>query len=415
MTRRYIFAAVLSIVALVVIPASAQQFSMRGAATQPMAQPGVSAAPAATPTPPPSPTPTPTPVTCMAPPPPPSGPFPAEGDDTTSSLGTFNIQVASNFVPLFYNSTSGLACPGFNSTTNILTSPPLSDPATLIGRSMAIQDGSNASPPYPLGPVSDLGGAPVGTFGTIVSESMLIEPPKFPCGGVSPCSSGSGTLEVHTQIESLHLQGSGAAVRAGQWYNSPSGTSWPPGRISPGEVQSQSGPTGTLSTFFPASSFFDVFVQVDMPACMAFTGAFPGGILHNKMPLVVKNNQVNSFPPQVVYLHDSTSIVPILFLYDNPPFWYADDILGYFLLVGHGVGQNQNDFNTFMGKQSNASCPIGSPPSGSTSLQPKSLPAAPAAASPGKGVKTTSGTDSTTTPTAGSNKSAAGGSGANYR
>jgi hypothetical protein len=94
------------------------------------------------------------------------------------------------------------------------------------------------------------------------------------------------------------------------------------------------------------------------PDARLSTNAFPGGTLYNLMPLVVKNNQVTSFPPQVVYLHDATSIVPILFLTDKPGFWHKDDILGYFLLVGHGVGSTQNDFDTFMGKQSNATCPI---------------------------------------------------------
>jgi hypothetical protein len=91
------------------------------------------------------------------------------------------------------------------------------------------------------------------------------------------------------------------------------------------------------------------------------------------MPLVVKNNQVRSFPPTVVYLHDASSIVPILFFTDRPGFWHRDDILGYFLLVGHGVGVTQSDFNNVMTGQPNATCPIGPlPPSGKAVAQPKS-------------------------------------------
>lgn len=338
MIRRYMLATALSLIALAVIPAFAQQFLQPRTAAQPKSAQTLN--PPGTPTPTPSPTPPPQ--------------YPPQGNDSTSSLGSFKIQVMPQFVPLFYNpGPPAIACPGFDPTTNILSSPPLSDPATLIGRSMEIPDGSSG----------DINGVPVGMPSGIiqpafVGESMLIPPPGFPCSGVSNCSSGPNTAEVHTEIESLHLLGSGAAVRAGQWYNNATTATWPPNKISPGEVESQSGPNGTAATFFPASSFFDVYVQVDMPACPAFTNAFPGGTLYNLMPLVVKNNQVTSFPPKVVYLHDSTSIVPILFLADNPGFWHRDDILGYFLLVGHGVGSNQDDFNTFMGKQSNATCPI---------------------------------------------------------
>lgn len=369
MTRKFLLAAAFSVMVLVVIPAFGQQ-------------------------------------------------FPGPGDDTTSSLGSFKIQVTPQFVPLFFHPNPApnppSVCPGFDPSTNILSSPQLFDPATLIGRSMPIPDSSNASPPFPAGPPSDLGGAPVGSAGTIVSEPMLFPPPGFPCKGVSGCSKGPGTAEVHTEVRSLHMTGSGAAVRAGVWWNSPTSASPPPlDKISRGEVESQSGPTGAPNNNFPASSFFDVFVQVDVPACTSFPGAFPGGTLYNTMPLVVKNNQVTSFPPKVVYLHDSTSIVPILFLVNGPivnnvPIWQADDILGYFLLVGHGVGFGQgqddsNQFNNFMGSQSNATCPIGPPPNGSFA-QPKSSAATPSSS---KAVKTTSAIENKSS--GGGNKSPGGG------
>lgn len=337
MKRSYVLA-VLCVLALSIIPALAQQQLLPHVAAAATATKPNSATAAATA----QPTPTPTPQ------------YPPQGNDSTSSMGAFKVKIMPQFVPLFYNpGPPAIQCPGFDPTTNILSSPQLFDPATLIGRSMAIPDGSSP----------DVNGIQVGVPSGIiqpanVAESMLIPPPAFPCGGVANCSSGPNTAEVHTEVESLRLLGGGAAVRAGQWYNNASTPTWPPYKISPGEVESQSGPNGTPATFFPASSFFDVYVQVDMPACPAFTHAFPGGTLYNLMPLVVKNNQVTSFPPQVVYLHDSTSIVPILFLTDNPGYWHRDDILGYFLLVGHGVGTNQNDFNTFMGNQSNATCPI---------------------------------------------------------
>lgn len=320
--------------------------------------------------------------------------FPGQGDDMTSSLGSFKVQIMPQFVGLFYNPSypPTAQCPLFHPTTNILDSPSqLLDQGTIIGRSMPVPDGSNATPPFPAGPPSEVGGAPVGSAGTIVNEGMLIPPPGFPCAGLSSCSSGPGTADVLTEVRSLYMTGSGAAVRAGVWYNSPNPPSSPPpaGRISRGKVESQSGPSGTTDHNFPASSFFDVFVQVDIPACGAFPKAFTNATLYNLMPLVVKNNQVTSFPPKVVYLHDSTSIVPIVFLTAdtafNPPRWQKDDILGYFLLVGHGVGYGANDladFNTTMQGQPNASCPIGPPPPGGMTVQPKSLPGVSTAPSP---------------------------------
>jgi hypothetical protein len=58
----------------------------------------------------------------------------------------------------------------------------------------------------------------------------------------------------------------------------------------------------------------------------------------------------------VVYLHDTSTVVPILFKNANPPQWNANDILGYFVLAGHGIGftnsqSDVNEFNTFMSQQ----------------------------------------------------------------
>src|SRR5262245_26457386 len=107
MIRKYMLATVLCLMTLAAIPALAQQLLPRHAATRPnSAQP------------------TPTPQ------------YPPQGNDSTSSLGSFKIKVMPQFVSLFYNpGPPAIACPGFDPATNILSSPPLSDPATLIGRS----------------------------------------------------------------------------------------------------------------------------------------------------------------------------------------------------------------------------------------------------------------------------------------
>jgi hypothetical protein len=236
-------------------------------------------------------------------------------------------------------------CPGYNNP--ILSSPVLFDPATVVGLSNPLLDGSPA----------DTKGVPVGAAGTIVSEGMLFPPPGFPCAGAtSACASGANTRELHTEVRSLRMTNLGGggvpAVRAGIWYDNSAKTTIPPSRISPGEVESHSGPGGALANDLPASSFFNVFVQVDVPAC----GTFPGATLYNSSPLIVKNPNLTALPPRVVYLHDSSTIVPILFLNANPGRWNAGDILGYFALAGHGVGftnsqSDVDDFNNFMSSQ----------------------------------------------------------------
>lgn len=264
--------------------------------------------------------------------------FPPIGDDNTSSLGSFKIQVTNQFAPLF------AGCPGFNNP--ILSSPTMYDPATKVGRSDALLDGSAA----------DNNGVPVGTAGTNVSEAMLIPPPGYPCAGGPPgCMSGANTREIHTEVRSLkmvNLGGGLPVVRAGVWYDNANQQTAPPSKISPGEVESQSGPGGAPANDLPGSSFFDIFVQVDLPAC----AKFPGATVYNSMPLIVKNPNLTALPPRVVYLHDTSSIVPILFLAANPPLWNKDDVLGYFVLAGHGVGftNSQSDvseFNNFMNSQ----------------------------------------------------------------
>ncbi len=281
--------------------------------------------------------------------------FPLRGDDVTSSMGSFRVNIATDYQPLFAN------CPLYNRNTNVLQSPTLFDSGTVIGRSDPITDGS-------VGNNSDIGGVFVGSANTVVSEGMLIPPPHF--------GFGAGTREVHTEVRSLHMTAGGAAVRAGIWYNSSTSTSTPPAKISPGEVESRSGPGGLPQNDFPASSFFDIFVQVDIPAC----GNFPGATFYNIMPLIVKNKNLLSFPPKVSYLHDASSIVPILFLNNdtaNPPRWQQDDILGYFLLAGHGVGVAQTEFESFMQSQPDASCPFVPPipqPSPTPSPSPSPTP-----------------------------------------
>jgi hypothetical protein len=264
--------------------------------------------------------------------------FPAKGNDSTTSLGSFKIGVVTQFQQLF------AGCPAFDPKSGILQSPTLFDPATIIGRSDVITDGSQA----------DYMGVPVGSANTNVSEMMLSAPPQWSCFDETPCSSGPGTREVHTEVRSLNMTastpGGTIAVRAGTAYPAPDNS---PIRVSPGEVESHSGPAGGPD--FPASSYFDVFVKVDLPAC----GNFPASTVLNNAPIIVKNKHLTQFPPKVAYLHDSSTIVPVVFLGPSP---YAGQILGYFLLAGHGVGygnsqSDMDDFNNIMSGQTTGICP----------------------------------------------------------
>lgn len=265
--------------------------------------------------------------------------FPGQGDDTTTSLGSFKIQIATNF------QAAVTGCPGYDSGTQIWTSPTMFDGSTLIGRSGVITDGSTA----------DLNGVPVGSAGTQVSENMLSAPPGWPCLSAPGCLAGPGTNEVHTEVRKLNLTAFSCtttpgrpAVRAGTAYSTPI-------KISPGEVESQAAagpPAG--STDFPASSFFDMFVQVDLPAC----GTLPASTVQNNLPLIVKNNNLASFPPKVIYLHDQSSSVPVVFV---GGLW-AGQTFGYLVLAGHGAGfscsqSDLDEFNSFMGSQQPSTCP----------------------------------------------------------
>jgi nucleoporin NUP188-like protein len=219
--------------------------------------------------------------------------------------------------------------PGYNTNTFRLTSPLLYDPTTTIGRSDPLLDGST----------NDTLGVPVGTFGTVVSNgSFVFIPPGF--------DGPPGTREVHTQIISINLQdvfAFGAFVHAG--------TNAPSQHPSFGQVQSQS-PSGNPSIDFPAKSFFDIFVEVELPG-LGGTGA----LISNASPLVVTATNLTMFPPKVIYIHGFTPAVPMYFETSNSNgFWHAGDQLGWLVLAGHGAGFTTNptdvaQFQFFMQNQ----------------------------------------------------------------
>src|SRR5262249_54734620 len=158
----------------------------------------------------------------------------------------------------------------YSAGTKRLTSPTLFDPSTVIARS-----DPTAEP--------DASALPVGSPPSMISDSAItLYPPGWE--GVA------GQREVHTEVRSLNMTGSGAYVKAGTTQGK---------ALSPGEVQSQS-TSGVAANDFPANSFFDIFVDVNLPM---LAGGIDGLLNNGANPLLVQNNGISAFPPKVVYIH----------------------------------------------------------------------------------------------------------------
>ena len=189
---------------------------------------------------------------------------PVNGNDgPVASFGAFWILVDPPYQPLF----AGCPATVYNPATHILQSGPLYDNVTTVmGHSKSIKEGSP----------DDNGGVAVGVLPpTTVKDAGMVTPSSF-----TPIAPGSN--EVHTVIRHLNLTTypavpfpNQARVRAGECYNSTSCTPVsppPPNRVSRGEVVSNHAPAGTPPDF-PARSYFNVFAQIDIPACGGFPGA----------------------------------------------------------------------------------------------------------------------------------------------
>lgn len=230
-----------------------------------------------------------------------------------------------------------------------MTSPVLFDPSTQIVRSAPIIGGQG----------------PVLTTGVTVGATTAAYPDMGQIPGTftsSACASNCPD-QVATHINTFNLTGGGfvvAAGSAGQTLLNQLGT--PPTLPSSfGIVQSNTGVDGTGPNDFPARSFFDVFVSVEVPA--------PGGgnlILSNQpntgsgQPLLVQSTDLQAFPPRVVYVHGASSNPTIYLDGELGTSAFAGligDPLGTITLSGHGVGytntpadvaQFQQDFVTEM-------------------------------------------------------------------
>ncbi len=253
--------------------------------------------------------------------------FPGRGDDVTPSLGQFNVVVDPHFETVVRNN-PGYAPYLSNKGGNLnFTSPIMFDPTTTIGRSDPLTAGSDA----------DVNGVLAG-----IMSSRLLRDDQFP---VRPsfAEGPDGTREVHTFIESIHLTGSGFEVRAGNTA--------PLRPLSAGEVESLSGNSGDPAQDFPANSFFNVFVQVNVPGL----AGFPQVELVNVDPLLVESDSIGSFPPKVLYIHGNSSAVPMYFNIDIPAVGiHRGDLFGQLTLAGHGVGFREEDVAEFEAAETEA-------------------------------------------------------------
>lgn len=233
-------------------------------------------------------------------------------EETQQSLGGFIVRVIMQRRYLF------VGYPGYNQQTGQLRSPPtMYDPDTRIGMSYMHYDDDAEDASCKVG---------LGANQVLIGDGSFVNLP----GGYD----NDGFEEVHTNIIDMELvdsDGSGAVVRAGIAQG---------GTLCPGEVQSNFG------TGLPGQSFFDVDVIVTLPDIY---GAWNNTdmIFYNQYPMFLQNDQVDSLPPIVLYIHQASQAVPVFFLDDNLPFWGRGDLLGHIELAGHGMGYGPDKSTAF--------------------------------------------------------------------
>lgn len=250
------------------------------------------------------------------------------GVDSTSSLGRFAIKL----VPMFGG--------------EIVESPLLYDSGTTIGR----------SDPFNHGDATDTtNGAPIcGTEDEVGCKTWLAGVADGDFAVVPPLDDNlfeggpADTDEVHTQILRLEMvaQGCGdtavpAAVACGSATAVRAGNSAPDAPRSIGEVESLPPPPpqgGVGEGTFPAESFFNVFVEVDID--VGDNGTIDITVF-NKEPLLIESGDLDGFPPKVVYRHGNTNAVQV-FHKAIPAL-----LVGHLIVAGHGIGFNFGDTAEF--------------------------------------------------------------------
>jgi hypothetical protein len=261
--------------------------------------------------------------------------YPA-GDDSASSLGEFRLVVDAAWVDVMDAALAGSVLattetwPGSGMLIydgGVFTSPVLFDAATVIGRSDPFV---SDAPQDALGMLA--GRAPGRTY---VGDSMLtVRPPWLDATG--------RVYEIHTYLKSLNLSD---AVTTRLGITVKGGMDAPTRPVCAGEVEAY-----TTNSDFPARSFFNVYVKVDLPA----SGALPAVQLVNVNPLLVVNSAIYSIPPHVFYIHGNTNAVPVYF---NTPISISNPngtvtiprgtLFGQLTLGGHGMSYAEYEIPSF--------------------------------------------------------------------
>ena len=284
-----------------------------------------------------------------------------QGDDVTTSLGQFQLILDQRWVKVFDAIMANSPLGDVLATRHkkiyhkgTFLSPTLYDPVTRIGRSEAFLAGG---PQETAGALA--GQAPGRTY---IRDSQLVVRPAW-------SETLAGTQEVHTFIKAMHLVDSfttrlGFSVRAGM--------AAPTRPVCAGQVEA-----GSASSDFPANSFFNVYVEVDLPA----TIGLPPLQLVNVDPLLVQQTNIASFPPRVVYQHENSTAVSVYFNHDvtitDPTsgtniFAPRGTLFGQLTLAGHGVGFSSTEIETFQAEIENElalAMPLNPAPSTSVVIQ----------------------------------------------
>ena len=284
----------------------------------------------------------------------------AAGDDVTTSLGQFQIVLDPVWRRIFDVIIPNSPLGTVQSTrrlrlyhSGVITSPTLYDPNTIIGRSDPFVFGS---PDDTLGNIA--GREPIRA---LIQQGQLLVHPSW-------AGPTNGTRGVHTFLKTMHLTDS-LTTRFG--FSVKAGTLAPTRPVSAGQVEG-----GSPDQDFPARSFFNVFVQVDLPS----GGLLPAIQLVNIDPLLVQHTNITSFPPRLIYQHENPIAVS---LYFNTNCVIPDPIhgtninvtrgtlFGQLTLAGHGVGFNPVEVEAFQVEIENESATNSMPvnPAPSTSVQ----------------------------------------------
>jgi len=266
--------------------------------------------------------------------------FPEAGVDKTTSIGQFGIRLTQKW---------GKTILGINDCpTNpkcLFTSPFLIDYNTQIGRSDPHKDSNDANSTDKKGAfICDQPGPGVpacSNFATqTVKDSDLILP-TFPVP-LKFNEGPNGTREIHTQILTFNMNHWKNQLRCDAKFSANSvkaGSAAPNRDRSIGEIEAK-----TANGDFPAESFFNVFVEVDVDWNLDNTRNL---IVYNKSPLVIQNANLNKLPPRVVYIHDGKENAPAV--YDT----VTGEPVGWITLAGHGVGYDCSQIDQFKEIMSN--------------------------------------------------------------